>query len=101
MQWGKGDGPFARLRENGDEGESCYGAAANWVALQTNKTAAEERSAETRGAASSVALGTNVIVGRRGLEEADRAIEAFERLAQLGNETKGEDVSSGVLLESQ
>ena len=57
--------------------------------------------AEARGVASSVALGTNVIVGRRGLEEADQAIEAFERLAQLGNETKGEDVSSGVLLERQ
>ena len=42
VQWGKGDGPFARLRENGGEGESRYGAATNWVALQTNETAAEE-----------------------------------------------------------
>lgn len=67
VQWGKGDGPFARLRENGGEGESRYGAATNWVALQTNETAVEEKAAEARGAASSVALGTNVIVGRRGL----------------------------------
>jgi ribonuclease HI len=73
VQWGKGDGPFARLRENGGEGESRYGAATNWVALQTNGTAVEEKAAEARGAASSVALGTNVIVGRRGLEEADQA----------------------------
>eukprot|EP01050_Picozoa_sp_SAG11_P012644 SAG11_NODE_1419_length_4957_cov_3.968711_2_plen_120_part_00 len=103
VQWGKGDhhGPFARLRNNGGEGESRHGDAANWVALQTNETTAEERAAEARGAANSVALETNVIVGRRGLEEADQAIEVFKRLAKLGNETNGEDVSNGVLLESQ
>eukprot|EP01052_Picozoa_sp_SAG31_P012570 SAG31_NODE_738_length_12447_cov_4.809848_2_plen_164_part_00 len=29
VQWGKGDGPYARLREGGGEGESHFGPAAN------------------------------------------------------------------------
>ena len=28
-QWGKGDGPYARLREGGGEGESRFGPATN------------------------------------------------------------------------
>ena len=32
VQWGKGDGPFAPLRDGGGEGDSCFGAAANQVA---------------------------------------------------------------------
>ena len=34
VQRGKSDGPYARLRNNGGEGDSRHGAAANWVAPQ-------------------------------------------------------------------
>ena len=37
VQWGKGDGPHARLRNNGGEGDNRHGAAAKWVALQQSE----------------------------------------------------------------
>ena len=35
VQWGKGDGPYARLREGGGEGDSRHGAAAGAGAVKT------------------------------------------------------------------
>ena len=39
VQWGKGSGPYARLRNNGGEGDSRQGAATQHRADQTDSTA--------------------------------------------------------------
>ena len=37
VQWGKEDGPYARLRNGGGEGESCFRAAAPCLGRQRER----------------------------------------------------------------
>ena len=69
VQWGKEAGPYARLRNSGGEGESRYGAAKRWAALQQIEIGLEDP--------------RPVGEDERGT---DAAIEAFEFLARLGRE---------------
>ena len=50
VQWGKEDGPYARLRNGGGEGESCFRAAAPWAAARGTAAVAPMGSAAAEAA---------------------------------------------------
>ena len=77
VQWGKGDGPYARLRNDGGEGESRFGAAAN----------------RARGGAADAALPLDAI-------ELDEALEALLADVDEIARAAATDVSAARLLDS-
>ena len=78
VQWGKGDGPFARLWDGGGEGDSCFGAAVNQVAA---------------GGAADAALPLDAIELDEALEALLADVDEIARAAAM-------DVSAARLLDS-
>ena len=97
VHWGKGDGPYARLREGGGEGDSRYGAAAG----ATTVALTEEEREEARDALIAEVDAT----ARRGWRAAHDAAYMGFTLDSLNQsiflELKESVYSNGVLLERQ
>ena len=88
VQWGKGDGPYARLREGGGEGDSRYGAAAG----ATTTALTEEERVEARDA----------LLAEVDEVERDSVDSTLDSLIQsIFLESRNSVCSNGVLLERQ
>ena len=101
VQWGKGDGPFARLREGGGEGDSRYGAADAAAGGATDVALTDEERVVARDALLAAADATARTGWRAAADAAYMGFTLDSLTHSIFLESKESVCSNGVLLERQ